>query len=285
MQIPLDEMRKTAECALNEDAGSGDITTEALIPAGSRSRAVIIAKESGVIAGLPAAGEVFRLLDKNIKFNATAPEGSAAGSGQDVAQISGATRAILTGERTALNIIGRLSGIASAARAFAARTEKYGVKIMDTRKTAPGLRALEKYAVAAGGGYNHRMGLYDAVLIKDNHIQAAGGPIRDMVRTARDKTGGAVRIEVETSDLDELEDALAGNPDIILLDNMPPGMVREAVHAARAQSPSVLLEVSGNITLENVEEYASCGVDMISVGALTHSVKNFDFSLKMDEKI
>ena len=285
MEIPLDEIRKVAERALAEDAGPGDITTEALIPPGSSSRAVIIAKESGVIAGLPAAEEVFRLLDRSIKFNQKVREGSVISSGQAAAEISGCTRAILTGERAALNIIGRLCGIATAARAFSAKTARYGVKIMDTRKTVPGLRMLEKYAVSAGGGCNHRMGLYDAVLIKDNHIQAAAGSIRDMVETARKKTGAGVRIEVEASDLAELEDALGGNPDIILLDNMAPSMVRDAVCMAREKSPSVLLEVSGNITLENVEEYASCGPDMISVGALTHSVKNFDFSLKMDIEI
>ena len=285
MKIPLDEIRKVAERALVEDSGTGDITTEALIPPGSSSRAAIIAKENGVIAGLPAAGEVFRLLDGRIKFNQKVREGSVISPGQAAAEISGGTRAILTGERTALNIIGRLCGIATAARAFSAKTARYGVKIMDTRKTVPGLRMLEKYAVSAGGGCNHRMGLYDAVLIKDNHIQAAAGSIRDMVETARKKTGAGVKIEVEASDLAELEDALGGNPDIILLDNMAPSMVRDAVCMAREKSPSVLLEVSGNITLENVEEYASCGADMISVGALTHSVKNFDFSLKMDIEI
>lgn len=284
MKIPLDEMREAAERGLREDAGPGDITTEALIDRGSSSAAAIIAKDEGVVAGLPAAREVFRLLDRDIEFNIFVPDGEPVRRGQEAARISGSSRAILTGERTALNILGRLSGIASAARAFSLKAGKYGVKIMDTRKTAPGLRALEKYAVSAGGGHNHRMGLYDAVLIKDNHIHAAGGSIGAMVREARRAVGPGVKIEVEAADIGQLRDALGGGPDIILLDNMAPELITKAVAVAREKAPSVLLEVSGNITLENVEEYASCGVDMISAGALTHSVKNFDFSLVMDRK-
>jgi nicotinate-nucleotide pyrophosphorylase (carboxylating) len=285
MEIPMDAVIKTAKSALKEDAGGGDITTEALIPAGAFLRAVIIARQSGIIAGLPAAGEVFRMLDKDIKFDIKIPDGAPVRPGQPVAEVSGSARAVLTGERTALNIIGRLSGIATAAGLFAKKAGKYGVKIMDTRKTSPGLRALEKYAVSAGGGHNHRMGLYDAVLIKDNHIYASGKPIRELVEEAREKTGGRVSIEAEVSDLDELRDALVGEPDIILLDNMTPETVGKAVKIARKKSPSVLLEVSGNITLSNVEEYAASGADMISVGALTHSVKNFDFSLAADREL
>lgn len=285
MKIPLDEIRKIAETALKEDVGSGDITTEALICPDSKSRAVIISRDEGVVAGLPAAREVFRLLDKDIEFNILVRDGEHAGRGRETAVISGSTRAILTGERTALNILGRLSGIAGAARAFSELTGKYGVRIMDTRKTSPGLRALEKYAVSAGGGCNHRMGLYDAVLIKDNHIHAAGCSVGALAREARKAAPPGVKIEVEAADAAQLRDALEGEPDIILLDNMTPGQVMEAVGIAREKAPSVLLEVSGNITLENVEEYASCGVDMISVGALTHSVKNFDFSLVMDKKL
>ncbi len=284
MKIPLDEMREAAERGLREDAGPGDITTEVLVDRSSSSSAAIIAKDEGVVAGLPAAREVFRLLDKNIEFNILVPDGGSVSRGQEAARISGSSRAILTGERTALNILGRLSGIAGFARAFSERAGKYGVKIMDTRKTSPGLRALEKYAVAVGGGHNHRMGLYDAVLIKDNHIHVAGGSIGAMVREARTAVGPGVKIEVEAAGIVQLRDALGGGPDIILLDNMTPELITKAVGIAREKAPSVLLEVSGNITLQNVEEYASCGVDMISVGALTHSVKNFDFSLVMDKK-
>lgn len=285
MKIPLDAMRETAERGLREDVGRGDITTEALIGPGFTSRAAIIANEEGVVAGLPAAREVFRLLDKDIQFNILVPDGEEVTRGREAARVSGSTRAILTGERTALNILGRLSGIAGAARAFSRRAEQYGVKIMDTRKTVPGLRMLEKYAVSVGGGHNHRMGLYDAVLIKDNHIHAAGGSVGALAREARKAVGPGIKIEVEAADIGQLRDALEGGPDIILLDNMTPGQVTEAVGIAREKAPFVLLEVSGNITIENVEEYASCGVDMISIGALTHSVKNFDYSLVMDKKI
>lgn len=281
--MPIEAARAAAEAGLEEDAGPGDITTEALIPEGARLRAVIRAKSSGAVAGLPAAAEVFRLLDPDIDFRALAREGESVEPGRAVAGLEGSARAVLTGERTALNILGRLSGIAEAARALSAAAGKYGVKVMDTRKTTPGLRALEKYAVSAGGGKNHRMGLYDAILIKDNHIKAAGGPLSALIRTAREKTGGMCKIEAEASSLRELEDALEAEPDVILLDNMSPGMVREAAAIARKKSASVKLEVSGGISLENAEEYASCGVDMISSGALTHSVKNFDFSMEVEK--
>lgn len=227
-----------------------------------------------------AAMEVFRLLDENIVFKVLVGDGNKAVKGGAAAELEGSARAILTGERTALNILGRLSGIATAAAALSARVEKYGVKIMDTRKTTPGLRALEKYAVSAGGGSNHRMGLYDAVLIKDNHIEASGRPVGELIEIARAKTGGAMKIEAEVSSIAELENALEAGPDIVLLDNMNPETVSRAAAIARAKVPSVLIEVSGGITLENAEEYAACGVDMISSGALTHSARNFDFSLE-----
>ncbi len=284
MKIPFDEIKKTVETALAEDVGPGDITTQILISGDSTSRALIISKDSGVIAGLPAAEEVFRTLNKNTRFKSKVKDGDHVEILQEIAEVEGLTRDILTGERTALNILGRLSAIASAAREFSVIAAEYNVKIMDTRKTTPGLRALEKYAVAAGGGFNHRMGLYDAVLIKDNHIRAAGGRISEMVKLVREKTPAGFKIEVEAADLDELRGALEGGPDIILLDNMTPEMVREAVKIVRAQNPGVLLEVSGNITPANLRDYASAGPDMISVGALTHSIKNFDLSMRMGKK-
>jgi nicotinate-nucleotide pyrophosphorylase (carboxylating) len=284
MKIPFDEIKKTVEAALAEDIGPGDITTRILISKNSTSKAQIIAKNKGVIAGLPAAEEVFRTLDKNTIFISKVKDGDYVESLQEIAEVEGLTGVILSGERIALNFLGRLSAIASAAYEFSVIERKYNVKIMDTRKTTPGLRALEKYAVAAGGGFNHRMGLYDAVLIKDNHIQAAGGSISEMIKLAREKTPAGFKVEVEAADLNELMDALEGRPDIILLDNMTPGEVKEAVKIARAHNPGVLLEVSGNITPANLKDYASAGPDMISVGALTHSVKNFDLSMRMGRK-
>ncbi len=281
MKIPFDEIKKTVETALTEDVGPGDITTRILISKNSKSTALIIAKDKGVIAGLPAAEEVFRTLNKNTRFKSKVKDGDYVENLQEIAEVEGLTEVILTGERIALNILGRLSAIASAAYEFSVIAAEFNVKIMDTRKTTPGLRALEKYAVAAGGGFNHRMGLYDAVLIKDNHIRAAGGRISEMVKLAREKAPAGFKIEVEAADLDELMDALEGCPDIILLDNMTPEGVGEAVKIARAQNPGVLLEVSGNITQANLRDYASAGPDMISVGALTHSVKNFDLSMRM----
>ncbi len=284
MKIPPEKLAAVIKNAIEEDVGPGDITTEALIPENSRSGAVIVSKGKGVAAGVEIAGEVFRTLDGEIIFAVKIPDGSAIKEGDELAEISGSTRAILTGERTALNLLGRLSGIATAASRFAALAGRHGAAIMDTRKTTPGLRALEKYAVSVGGGQNHRMGLYDAVLIKDNHIEAAGGDIGSMIERARKNAPPGFKVEVEAADLAQLEEAVAGRPDIILLDNMAPEMVGRAVGIIKRKAPGVLLEVSGNISLENVEEYARTGVDMISAGALTHSVKNFDFSLRIDRR-
>jgi nicotinate-nucleotide pyrophosphorylase (carboxylating) len=284
MEIPIDAVKRVVKTALEEDVGPGDVTTEILIQMDSRSRAVIVSKETGIIAGLPAAAEVFRSLDKDVKFNVEAGDGELSPKGRLVAEISGLTRAILTGERTALNILGRLSGIATMAKAFSVVADKYGVEILDTRKTIPGLRALEKYAVAVGGGTTHRMGLYDAVLIKDNHIKASGRPVGELIKKAREETKGKLVIEAEAANFEELEDALKGRPDVILLDNMRPEEAGEAVKIARGVLPSVKLEISGGITLGNLEQYASCGADMISAGALTHSVKNIDFSLEIEDK-
>ncbi len=276
-------MIEAARRALMEDVGSGDITTGALIRPGLRASADIIAGERGVVAGLPAAREVFRMLDKSAEFLPGSEEGKIIEKGARAVKISAEACAVLTGERTALNFLGRLSGIATSAREYAERVKKYGVKIMDTRKTAPGLRALEKYAVAAGGGFNHRMGLYDAVLIKDNHIEAAGGRISGLVKKAREANKAGTRVEVEVTTLRELEDALEGGPDIIMLDNMDPEAVGESVRTVRKRAPGVLIEVSGGMEADIIEKYAAAGVDMISVGALTHSVKNFDFSLVLKE--
>ena len=268
--------RPLIDLALAEDVGPGDITTQATIPEGATGEAVILAKAHGVLAGLPVAAEVFRRVDRGIRFEELAQDGEPVAPGDVVARLSGPLRGILTGERVALNFLSHLSGIATLTAEFVTAVAPYRAVILDTRKTTPGWRSLEKYAVRCGGGRNHRLGLYDMVLIKDNHI-AACGSIYEAVRRVR-AAGVKVPIEVEVKDLDELAEALSLEVDRILLDNMDLEELREAVRLAGGKVP---LEASGGVTLENVAEVAACGVDFISVGAITHSAPALDLSLEI----
>ena len=262
--------------ALDEDIGAGDVTTDSIVPAEAGMRGQIIAKQAGIVAGLDVAYGVYHMLDEQVSFEAHVPEGAQVENRQALALVSGSARTLLTGERTALNFLGRISGIASLTHQFVEAVAGTRAVILDTRKTAPGLRALDKLAVRRGGGQNHRTGLYDMILIKDNHIDFAGS-LAEAVRRARHarRAGRTLEIEVETRTLEDVASALAQGVERILLDNMPPDMMRQAVemNAGRAK-----LEASGNVTLANVRQVAETGVDFISIGALTHSAKVFDVS-------
>jgi nicotinate-nucleotide pyrophosphorylase (carboxylating) len=304
-QIQLDwsQVNQIIENALREDIGSGDVTTNAISPEDARCRAIIIAKEKGILAGLPIAEVVFRKLDKDTLWNEKKSDGEKIEPNDIIAKISASQRAVLTGERLALNFLQRLSGIATLTNRFVESIDGIPVKILDTRKTMPGLRILDKYAVRVGGGYNHRLGLYDGVLIKDNHIKLAGGITR-AVRLIQEGTTGIsyalgadpsvypeveqpqgiaqttikIKIEVEASTVDEVEEALRVGADIIMLDNMPIETIKKAVEVINGRA---LIEVSGGVTLENVRRIAETGVNFISVGSLTHSTPALDIALYM----
>lgn len=275
--IPEQAVQDIVARALAEDLGPGDITTRSTIPIGARSQAAIIAKAEGVLAGLPVAEAVFRRLDSGINFQPACQEGDGVGPGREVARLAGESRAILSGERTALNFVQRLSGIATLTAQYLEAVKGTKARICDTRKTAPGLRLLDKYAVRVAGGCNHRTGLFDGILIKDNHIRAAGG-IRSAVERVRRQAHHLLRVEVEAQSREQVEEAIAAGTDVIMLDNMNLEQVRQAVRfiAGRAET-----EVSGGITLETVRSYAECGVGYISVGELTHSPKALDFALEI----
>lgn len=268
------------EAALSEDVGDGDRTSEWTVPAESCSEAVIVAKQRLTVAGLAVAAEVFRAVDADLSVELRTDDSEEIEVGDVVMVIEGPTRSLLTAERTALNFLGRLSGIATLTRTFVSRVEGTGARIVDTRKTTPGWRALEKMAVRAGGGSNHRMGLDDMVLVKDNHIAVAGGLTAAIERVRMNNVGLPVEVEVHTGE--ELEEALEAGVKRILLDNMTPDRLREAVALVRERvGESVTLEASGNVTLDTVLEVAETGVDSISVGALTHSAAAADFSLQV----
>jgi nicotinate-nucleotide pyrophosphorylase (carboxylating) len=267
---------ETIRSAMDEDIGPGDITTALLIPDGSTSKAHFIAKESFVLSGIPFAEAAFLILDGCVKFTSFFPEGSRLKKGDIIAEVSGKTGIILRGERVSLNLLQRLSGIATLTRAFADKIKGLKAVIVDTRKTTPGLRFMEKYAVRTGSGYNHRFGLFDGVLIKDNHIKAVGG-IKESLRRAK-KSQHLLRSEVEVETLSGLKEAIAAGADIVMLDNMSLADMRKAV---RISNGRVLIEASGGISLKNVREVAETGVDMISVGAITHSAPAVDISLKI----
>jgi nicotinate-nucleotide pyrophosphorylase (carboxylating) len=276
MELDWAEVDRIIENGLREDGADGDVTTNSLFDAADKGRAVIRAKESGVIAGLPVAARVFGRIDRNLTFEPKADEGERIDAGQVVAELEGTKRAILSGERLAINLLQRMSGIATLAAEYVRQVEGLPVKILDTRKTVPGLRLLDKYAVRCGGASNHRMNLTDLVMIKDNHIAMAGG-----ITKAVSKIGGkrkGIRIEVEASNMDQVQEALSAGADIIMLDNMSMLAMREAVRLAKGK---VQIEASGNVRLDNVREIAELGVDFISVGALTHSVRALDISLKI----
>lgn len=262
--------------ALAEDIGPGDVTSEAIVSAKDYLEGHFLVKAPGVIAGLEVVGQVFAQVDEKIAYFPLVQDGSVVAKGDVVARVEGYGPGILTAERVALNILQRMSGIATMTRRYVEAVAGTRAKILDTRKTAPGLRPLDKLAVRLGGGHNHRFGLYDMVLIKDNHIAVAGS-ITEAVRRVRARATG-LAIEVEVTSLEQLDEALALGVERILLDNMSPEMMREAVRrtAGRAE-----LEASGGITLENVAEVAATGVDLISVGALTHSVSGLDISLEI----
>jgi len=266
--------------ALAEDVGPGDITTLAIVSEDARSRAEILARAEGVIAGLPAARTTFQMLDPEVSFEPAVSDGQRVGAAQVVVSLAGRTRAILTGERVALNFLQRMSGIATLTSRYVAAVEGTRARICDTRKTAPGLRVLDKYAVRMGGGWNHRTGLFDGVLIKDNHIRAAGG-IAEAVRRARARSHHVVKIEVEAQSLQQVEEAIAAGADIIMLDNLQVAEVARAVEFIRGRCE---VEVSGGVTLDRVRAIADCGVDYISVGELTHSAPALDLSLEIRDE-
>lgn len=269
-------LKDLIEKALAEDLGSGDVTSEATIPAESTSEAVMLAKQHLVLAGIEVSREVFLHLDPTIRFTPFAKDGDIIHAGTELARLSGNTRALLAGERVALNLLQHMSGIATLTATYVEKLKGLKAVVLDTRKTLPGLRQLEKNAVRIGGGKNHRMGLYDMILIKDNHIKAAGS-ITKAVASARTKSG-TLRIEVETKTLDEVREALAAKPDIIMLDNMPIDVMREAVKLIAGRA---LVEASGNVTLETVRRIAETGVDFVSSGSLTHSAPAADISMKI----
>lgn len=272
-----EEIDKIIDNALREDIGSGDITTEAIFSSDDICEAKIVAKQEGIIAGIEVAKRVFMKLDPETSFSHAISEGDHIEPGQEIIRISAKVRAVLSGERLALNILQRMSGIATATSKYASALEGYRTKILDTRKTVPGLRVLDKYAVLAGGGQNHRFGLFDAVMIKDNHIDSAGS-IKKAVDMVRNKYGDKYKIEVETSNLDEVKEALNSGSDIIMLDNMTISMMKQAVMLVGGKA---LTEASGGITLEGISDIAQTGVDYISVGAITHSAPALDISLYM----
>jgi len=263
--------------ALREDLGrAGDQTTDAVVPEGAQAAARIVARVPGIVAGLPMAAAAFRLLDERVEVVPRLRDGDAVTAGATIAEVSGPARAILTGERVALNILGRLSGIATLTRSVVDGVA--GASVACTRKTTPGLRSLEKYAVRCGGGANHRFGLDDAVLIKDNHVAVAGG-VAPAVARARAAVGHLVKIEVEVDDLAQLDEALSAGADAVLLDNMGPDDLREAVRRAAG---SVVLEASGGISPETAPAIAATGVDVLSLGWLTHSAPSLDVALEID---
>ncbi len=277
MELSREDIDRVVEAALAEDVGSGDATTLALVPADARCRAELLLEEPGVVCGVPIAEAVFRALDPSVSVEPKLEDGAAVSDVPAVlAVVAGPARAILTGERVALNLVGRLCGIASLTRRFAELTEGTPTRILDTRKTTPGLRALEKYAVRCGGGTNHRSGLYDGILIKENHIRVAGGI--GAALGALNGHAAALPVEIEAETIAQVREAIAAGAPRILLDNMSPEEVREAVSevAGRAE-----LEASGGMSLATVRAYAETGVDFISVGALTHSARSLHVSLEV----
>lgn len=280
MQLNLFTVDEIIKRAIQEDINYLDTTSDYLIPEEQRGRAYFLAKADGVLCGLEISLRVFELLDPSFQAVCHKKDGDILKKGEIIAELSGKTRELLKGERTALNLIQHLSGIASATREAVELVKGTNACIADTRKTLPGLRPLQKYAVVCGGGKNHRYNLSDAAMLKDNHIDAGGG-ITKAIQTLRGKLGHMVKIEVETRDLEELQEALAAGADIIMLDNMSPEVMKEAV---RITDGKALLEASGGITAETLRAVAQSGVDIISIGALTHSVKAFDISMKIDLK-
>lgn len=268
---------------LEEDIGSGDITTLTTIPEDRQGVGIIHVKEDGILAGIPVAEAVFRVVDPALTFQAVRQDGERIVKGTVLAEVHGSIRSILLGERLALNLMQRLSGIATRTREFVDVLDGLPTRLVDTRKTTPGHRMLEKYAVRVGGGHNHRFGLYDAVMIKDNHIKGAGG-ITQAVAAARSQIPHTMKIEVEVEGFAQLEEAMAADADIIMLDNMKPSDMSQAVGILKANKPHILVEASGNVNLSTIRGIAETGVNVISVGRLTYSVQALDISLDLNER-
>ncbi|MDD5450171.1 MAG: carboxylating nicotinate-nucleotide diphosphorylase [Candidatus Omnitrophica bacterium] len=282
------DINRTVRLALDEDIKSKDITTAALFMGSVSITAKIISGERGIICGLPVVEKVFNCLDKKIKVVKKINEGGRIRKGQVVCLVSGDARKILAGERTALNFLGRLSGVATLTSRYVSNVKPYQVKIMDTRKTTPGLRELEKYAVKTGGGANHRMGLWDQILIKDNHIRVYGQKrnLSSLIQKIRKRIDKKIKIEVEVENLRQFEEAIIARPDIIMLDNMRIQDIKKVVFfrnklTTNDQRLTTKLEVSGGVTLKNIRAIAKTGVDIISIGALTHSARSLDFSMEV----
>lgn len=281
MNVSYYDKEKVSEViknALEEDIKTGDITTNLLIPEDKNASAFMKAKENGVIAGMEIAEMVFKYISKEIQWKALVNDGDTVKAGDKIAEIKGSYRAILTGERLALNFLQRLSGIATETAKYVELVKGTNTEILDTRKTVPGLRILDKYAVKAGGGTNHRIGLFDMVMIKDNHIEVAGS-ITKAVNNIREKLAEGIKIEVETKNLEEVKEALAAKADVIMLDNMDNQSMTEAVKIVNRNAKT---EASGNMTLDRIKGVAETGVDYISIGALTHSVKALDIGQYID---
>ncbi len=288
-----DPFFKLIKSALREDIGSGDITSQIIIPKDKKVRAALLLKEKAIVCGLGFARQIFKAVDGAIKFQPQSKDGNLEKPGEIIAWIEGNARSILKAERTALNLLSHLTGIATLTGAFVEAIQPYKAGIYDTRKTIPGLRVLEKYAVKTGGGHNHRMGLYDGILIKDNHIAVSAvrrgaSSVRALVELAKKKIPNGKKLEIEVISLAEFEEALKARPDVIMLDNMGISDIKEAVKIKGRQgemSPGcrTLIEVSGGVNLDNVRAIAKTGVDIISIGALTHSAQAVDISLEVTD--
>jgi len=279
----LTSLDRLIDLALDEDLGAaGDVTTAALVPAGAMGRAELLAKEPMVLSGGGAFSRVFQRVDPEVEVRFEKAEGAALGRGEVAARLSGRLRSLLVAERTALNLVQRTCGIATLARAAAEAVKGSRTRILDTRKTAPGMRGLSKEAVRAGGASNHRFGLFDGVLIKDNHLAAVGGSIREALERARASAPRLLKVEVEVTTLEQLREAIDCGAQVVLLDNMDDARIRQAVEIA---SGRVELEVSGGVTLERLPALAALGVDYVSLGALTHSARAMDLSLEIEAAV
>lgn len=292
--LSLIEIKKIVNAALSEDVGSGDITTAFLIPEDMAASGAIVAEEDIVLAGIRVAEEVFKALDQDVRFEALAEDGDFISAGTPIVRLHGKARTLLTGERVALNFLQRLSGIATLSRKYKEAVSGFPVRIVDTRKTTPGLRSLEKYAVRAGGCWNHRYGLFDGILIKENHIALTEG-IAVAISSVKNKVPHTIKIEIEVSNIEEVSEAVSGGADIILLDNMDLQMMREAVTIIRGHKEKevlpkevlpkeILIEASGGMTLDRVRDVAATGVDIISIGALIHSAVWANISMDINKE-
>jgi nicotinate-nucleotide pyrophosphorylase (carboxylating) len=283
LDVNMELVRKQIRLWLEEDIGTGDVTTMTTIPLEQVSKGIIHVKEDGIVCGLRIAQEVFAIVDASLRFETKVVEGSSVHKGTILAEVEGNTRSILLGERLSLNLMQRLSGIATKTNEFVMALEGLPTRLVDTRKTTPGHRLLEKYAVRVGGGHNHRFGLYDAVMIKDNHIKGSGG-IKQAIQAARSNIPHTMKIEVEVENFEQLHEALEARADIIMLDNMVPAKMKEAVSIIKSQAPHIVVEGSGSVTPQTIKAMAETGVDVISVGRLTYSVAALDISLDLNER-